>query len=222
MNVSAKIGGNGGSAAFRKSNSIAVASPHQLNSNNIHQSCSAMAGAGTTAGSCGAAPSTSDAPPTATIADVSVSIQEAIKAARSLLHQSEMLKNRIFKNQKTTKTATPTITIFPAALSADGGGGSSSVHDSSQKNVFSEYRNVLKSQNSYSEDFGTNSSLSSSLSLSNATRTMKNINNTMMDKTFDVQKLLKNDGKTPDRKVVEEQTLDEFYKNFGSTGLQST
>ena len=87
--------------------------------------------------------------------------------------------------------------------------------------MFSEYRNVLKSQNSYSEDFGTNSSLSSSLSLSNATRTMKNINNTM-DKTFDVQKLLKNDGKTPDRKVVEEQTLDEFYKNFGSTGLQST
>ena len=33
MNVSAKIG-NGGSAAFRKSNSIAVASPPQLNSNN--------------------------------------------------------------------------------------------------------------------------------------------------------------------------------------------
>ena len=172
--------------------------------------------AGVTAGSCGAAPS--DAPPTASIADVSVSIQEAIKAAKSLLHQSEMLKNRIFKNQKTTKTATPTILVFPlpSALSADG--GSSSAHDSSQKNVFSEYRNVLKSQNSYSEDFGTNSSLSSSLSLSNATRTMKN-----MEKTFNAQKLKNiadNDGKTPERKV-EEQTLDEFYRNFGSTGLQS-
>lgn len=37
--------------------------------------------------------------------DVSISIQDAIKAAKSLLKQSEILKNKIFKN----KMATPKI-----------------------------------------------------------------------------------------------------------------
>lgn len=48
--------------------------------------------------------------------DISITIKDAIKTVKSLLHRSENLKNQIFSSNKKKTVVTPKITHFQSAI----------------------------------------------------------------------------------------------------------
>jgi len=93
-------------------------------------------------------------------------VREAIRAAKELIQKSELLKREIAKNA--TNQITPKISDFQKVVAQVViGCDESSVQDSSLRNDFNEYRDILQSHTENYSDDGFTSSAMESLNVSN-------------------------------------------------------